>query len=346
MMDLRQLAEMLGARLQLVAEGERADELKVRGVSGLRQAAPDLLVFATDQPSLEAALSSPAAAVLVSPALAAERPSPCLKPLLLTAEPKLAFARAARLLRTRGSQAGGVHPTAVVGAEVELGPGVLIEAHAVVGDRCRIGMGTILGAGCTLAAGVVIGREVKIYPRVVLYPGVSIGDRVVIHAGAVLGGDGFGYVKDPATGEYIQFPQQGTLVLEDDVEIGANTTIDRGALDETRIARGTKIDNLVHIGHNVAVGRNVVIAAQTGISGSCSIGDAAVLGGQVGLGDHAAVGEGVILGGQAGVLPFKKLEGPGIAFWGTPAQPLRRYLKQLASLARLAQSGKKNSNAR
>jgi UDP-3-O-[3-hydroxymyristoyl] glucosamine N-acyltransferase len=158
---------------------------------------------------------------------------------------------------------------------------------------------------------------------------------VVVHAGAVLGADGFGYVRDQTSGEYTQFPQQGTLVIEDEVEIGANTTIDRGALEETRIGRGTKLDNLIHIGHNCRIGRNVVIAAQTGISGSSAVGDGAILGGQVGMGDHALVGPGVILGGQAGILPKKKLLGPGIVFWGTPAKPVRQYLKELAMLSRL-----------
>ena len=137
--------------------------------------------------------------------------------------------------------------------------------------------------------------------------------------------------------QYTQFPQQGTLVIEDDVDIGANTTIDRGALEETRIARGTKLDNLIHIGHNCNIGRNVVIAAQTGISGSSAVGDGAILGGQVGMGDHAMVGPGVILGGQAGILPKKKLLGPGIVFWGTPAKPVRQY--SLSELARAAGPG-------
>jgi UDP-3-O-[3-hydroxymyristoyl] glucosamine N-acyltransferase len=157
----------------------------------------------------------------------------------------------------------------------------------------------------------------------------------------VLGSDGFGYVRDAETGAYTQFPQQGTLLIEEDVEIGANTTIDRGALEETRIARGTKLDNLIHIGHNVRVGHNVVMAAQTGISGSSTVGDGAILGGQVGIGEHADVGEGVILGGGAGVLSKKKLRGSGIVFWGRPAQPLREYLKGLATLARLTRSQRK-----
>jgi UDP-3-O-[3-hydroxymyristoyl] glucosamine N-acyltransferase len=155
-----------------------------------------------------------------------------------------------------------------------------------------------------------------------------------VHAGAVLGSDGFGYARD-RDGHYEKFPQVGRLVIEDDVEIGANTTIDRGALDETRIGRGTKIDNLVHVGHNCQIGEDVVIAAQTGLSGSIVIENGVVLGGQVGIGEHARICEGVMLGGQGGVLPNKVLRGKGVAFWGTPAKPVREYLKQLAALARL-----------
>ncbi len=170
----------------------------------------------------------------------------------------------------------------------------------------------------------------------VLYPGVTLGNRVAVHAGAVLGADGFGYVRDAETGEYLQFPQQGTLVIEDDVEIGANTTIDRGALEETRILRGVKLDNLVHVGHNVRIGKNVVIAAQTGVSGSSTIGDDAIVGGQVGIADHVEIGEKVILGAQSGIPSRKKIRGPGIVFWGTPARPIKEYLKELATLARLS----------
>jgi UDP-3-O-[3-hydroxymyristoyl] glucosamine N-acyltransferase len=165
---------------------------------------------------------------------------------------------------------------------------------------------------------------------VTIYAGTVLGDRVVVQAGAVLGSTGFGYVRSAETGEYLIFPQQGRLVVEDDVEIGANTTIDRGALGETRIGRGTKIDNLVHIGHNCVIGKNVIIAAQTGISGSSVVEDGAILGGQVGIGEHATVGAGVILGGGAGVLSGKKMRGPGEVFWGRPARPLKEYLRDLA----------------
>jgi UDP-3-O-[3-hydroxymyristoyl] glucosamine N-acyltransferase len=185
-----------------------------------------------------------------------------------------------------------------------------------------------------LGEGVKIGRACRIDARVTIYPGVELGDEVIVQAGAVLGSTGFGYARDLDSGEYVLFPQQGRLVIEDRVEIGANTTIDRGALGETRIGYGAKIDNLVHIGHNCVIGKNVVIAAQTGISGSSIVEDGAILGGQVGIGEHATVGEGVILGGGAGVLSGKKMHGKGQVFWGRPARPLKEYLRDLARFRR------------
>ncbi len=319
-MKLSQLAERLGAQWD-----GRADSV-VTAVSSIVGAGPGSLVFAEEEVSLAAALASPAVAVLASQA-GKQR-------ILCVPQPRLAFAQAAVLLRAE-SPAAVVHPTAVMEPSVSLGGDVSVGAYAVIEDGATIGGGTTIGSGVTIGAGVRIGGHCHIYPRVVIYPGVTLGDRVVVHSGAVLGGDGFGYVRDRVSGAYTQFPQQGTLVLDDDVEVGANTTIDRGALEETRIGRGTKLDNLIHIGHNVHVGSDVVIAAQTGISGSSAVGDGAILGGQVGMGDHAMVGPGVILGGQAGILPKKKLLGAGIVFWGTPAKPVRQYLKELAMLARL-----------
>jgi UDP-3-O-[3-hydroxymyristoyl] glucosamine N-acyltransferase len=210
----------------------------------------------------------------------------------------------------------------------------------VVEQGASIGAGSRIEAGAVIGRGVRIGDECRIYPRAVLYAGTTLGNRVVVHAGAVLGADGFGYVRDAATGAYTQFPQQGTLMIEDEVEIGANSTIDRGALGETRIRRGTKIDNLVHIGHNCEIGEDVIVVALAGISGSCTVGRGAVIAGQVGIGDHAHVGPGVILGGQAGVLSGKTVtnEGlkPGTVLWGTPARPLKQVLRELAVVARLA----------
>jgi UDP-3-O-[3-hydroxymyristoyl] glucosamine N-acyltransferase len=226
----------------------------------------------------------------------------------------------------------------VVHALARLGEGVAVGPLAVIGENAVIGAGAWIGAGAVIGAGVVVGTKCEIYPRAVLYPGTSLGDRVVVHAGAVLGSDGFGYVRDGKTGRYEKFPQIGTLRIGDDVEIGANTTLDRGALDATVIGRGTKIDNLVHVGHNVEMGEDVVLAAQVGISGSTALGNGVVMGGQAGIGDHARIEDGVILGGQSGVLPKKVMRGKGVVFWGTPARPLREFLRQLAALARLGKS--------
>jgi UDP-3-O-[3-hydroxymyristoyl] glucosamine N-acyltransferase len=249
------------------------------------------------------------------------------------------FAKAAKLL-TVTDAIGGVHSSAVVGAHVSIDAHVSIGANAVIEQDAHIGAGTRIEAGVIVGAGVRIGADCHIYPRVVLYPGTTLGDRVVVHAGAVLGGDGFGYVRDSKTGAYTQFPQQGTLVIGDDVEIGANSTIDRGALAETHIGRGTKIDNLVHVGHNCGIGEDVILVALTGISGSSTVGKGAILAGQVGIGDHAHVGPGVILGGQSGVFNGKTVtnEGlrPGTVLYGTPARPLKQVLREQATLARLA----------
>jgi UDP-3-O-[3-hydroxymyristoyl] glucosamine N-acyltransferase len=321
---LQEVAEVLEARLQ----GDGA--LLVAGVASIASASKDELVFVEEEKYLARALHSAAGAVIAGDFAAASSG----KPLLIVRYPKLAFARAARLLGEKHDKIGHVHETASVHFSA-VAVGVLVGACAVIGEDAEIGAGTRIGAGCSIARGVKIGRDCEIYPNVTMYQGTMLGDRVIVHAGAVLGSDGFGYVRDAKTGRYEKFPQVGRLAIEDDVEIGANTTIDRGALDETRIGRGAKIDNLVHIGHNCRIGENVVIAAQTGLSGSIVIENDVVLGGQVGIGEHARIEEGVMLGGQGGVLPNKVLRGKGVVFWGTPAQPVRQYLKQLAALARL-----------
>jgi UDP-3-O-[3-hydroxymyristoyl] glucosamine N-acyltransferase len=326
--SLRQIAEAVEARVQ--GDGS----VEVGGVASIGSASKDDLVFVEEEKYLPRALQSGAGAVIAGEFAVASSG----KPLLICRHPKLTFARVARFL-TDGNRHGsdtGIHPNAAIHSSARLATGVVVEEYGVVGAEAEIGENTRIGAGCVIRSGVKIGRECEIYPRVTIYAGTKLGDRVIVHAGAVLGSDGFGYVRDAKSGRYEKFPQVGRLVIEDDVEIGANTTIDRGALDETRIGRGTKIDNLVHIGHNCHLGQNVVIAAQTGLSGSIVIENDVVLGGQVGIGEHARIEEGVMLGGQGGVLPNKVLRGKGVAFWGTPAQPVREYLKQLAALARLS----------
>jgi UDP-3-O-[3-hydroxymyristoyl] glucosamine N-acyltransferase len=309
------------------------DAVEVSGIASISQATSVDLVFVEDEKSLRAALESRAAAVIAGEFARGNTSS---KPLLISRHPRLTFARAGRLLCPAPGRPPGTHPTAAVHALARLGKDVVVAERAVVGEKAEVGEQTWIGAGSVIGAGVHIGRDCEIYPNVTIYPGAQLGDRVIVHAGAALGSDGFGYVRDSATGRYEKFPQVGRLEIGDDVEIGANSTIDRGALEVTRIGRGAKIDNLVHIGHNCQIGEDVVIAAQTGLSGSIVIEKNVVLGGQVGIGEHALIGEGVMLGGQGGVLPNKVLRGKGVAFWGTPARPVREYLKQLAVLARLA----------
>ncbi|QNI36082.1 UDP-3-O-(3-hydroxymyristoyl)glucosamine N-acyltransferase [Edaphobacter albus] len=291
-----------------------ATDAEILRVSGVEDAGRDAVVFAVDQEALKFALASKAGLILANTKLKSPDAEVEDGRIVWVEDARYSFSVvASRLAKRIGA---GVHPTAIVGQDV------------------AIGQETSIGPGVVLGDGVRIGQGCRIDARVTIYPGVVIGDEVTVQAGAVLGGAGFGYARSPETGEYVLFPQQGRLVIEDTVEIGANTTIDRGALGETRIGYGTKIDNLVHIGHNCVIGRNVVIAAQTGISGSSVVEDGAILGGQVGIGEHATVGEGVILGGGAGVLSGKKMHGKGEVFWGRPARPLKEYLRDLARLKR------------
>lgn len=290
----------------LLSSDWRGEDAAVERVSRIEDAGLNSLVFAADQKALAEALASDAAVILAR--------SGDDERIVTVKDPRTAFAVVyARWFDRRGL--AGVHATAVIEMGVTLGAG------------CEIGAAAYLGHGVTLGEGCVIG------PRVVILPGTTLGARVRVQAGAVLGSDGFGYVRTPEG--YLGFPQVGTLIIEDDVEIGANSTIDRGALGETRIGCGTKVDNLVHIGHNCRIGRDVIMAAQVGIGGSTEVGDGAILAGQVGLAEKVVIGPGVIVGAQGGVPTSKKLFGTGQVFWGTPARPIKEYLKDLAALARI-----------
>jgi UDP-3-O-[3-hydroxymyristoyl] glucosamine N-acyltransferase len=298
-----EIAALLGVETRSTAVVSR--------VSGLEGAGADAVVFAEDERTLAAAIGTDAGLILARGA-----GSQTDERVLVVKEPRYAFAVCARAL-TEARTRSEVHALAVV------------DATAKVGERVKI------GARAVVEAEVTLGDDVEIAAGAVILRGGVSGDRVVVQAGAVLGATGFGYVRNAKTGEHLLFPQQGRLVIEDDVEIGANTTIDRGALGETRIGRGTKIDDQVHIGHNCRIGKNVLMASQVGISGSCVVEDGAVLAGQVGLGDHVHIGPGVILGGASGVFPGKHLEGPGQMFMGVPAEPLKDYLKTIARVRRL-----------
>jgi UDP-3-O-[3-hydroxymyristoyl] glucosamine N-acyltransferase len=307
MASMSKVADWIGVSAPLL-------DVEITEVASIEAAGANSVVFAVDAETLKKALATSAGIILASRSVE-DADLPLDPRVLWVGDAKYAFAVVGRQLRGRGFEPG-VHSSAVVGKDV------------------RIGVCTYVGPGAVLEDGVEVGNYCNIMARVVIHSGTTLGDRVVVQAGAVLGSTGFGYARNGQTGEYLIFPQQGRLIVEDDVEIGANTTIDRGALGETRIGRGTKIDNLVHIGHNCTIGKHVVIAAQTGISGSSIVEDGAILGGQVGIGEHATVGAGVILGGGAGVLSGKKMRGPGQVFWGRPARPLKEYLRDLARLKR------------
>jgi UDP-3-O-[3-hydroxymyristoyl] glucosamine N-acyltransferase len=251
--------------------------------------------------------------------------------LIEVANPKLAFSQIAAILHPPIRREAAIDPTAVLAKTADVALTAFIGPNAVLGEYARIGSETRVEAGAVVGANVTIGSQCVIHPNVVLYDGVSIGDRVILHAGVCIGADGFGYVRD-AMG-YHKFPQIGTVVIEDDVELGAHTCVDRAALGRTRIGKGTKLDNMVHVGHNCDIGARVVIAAQTGISGSVTIEDDAVIGGQVGFGDHTRVQSGAIIGSKAGILPGKIVR-PGV-WWGIPIQPLSDYKRMNAHLGRL-----------
>jgi UDP-3-O-[3-hydroxymyristoyl] glucosamine N-acyltransferase len=235
----------------------------------------------------------------------------------------MAFAPAARA-------AGGIHPTAVVSPDVEMGPGVTIDALAVVEAAAAIGARTVIGAGSAIGARVRIGADCVVHPHVTIYPDCVVGERAIFHSGAVIGSDGFGYANEE--GVHLKIPHLGRVVIEDDVEIGANTTVDRATLGETRIGRGSKIDNLVQVGHNVVIGEGSIIVAQVGISGSVTIGPGAILVGQVGIADHVAIGAGVRVVGRAGVT---KDIPDGATVSGFPAHDHREELRILAAVRRL-----------
>jgi UDP-3-O-[3-hydroxymyristoyl] glucosamine N-acyltransferase len=321
MQTARAIAEAVGAKL----EGDGAIEL--RGVAAPERAGAHDLIYVERAKHAERAAASAALCVI-----AAENIALPGKIVLRSTQPKLAFAKAAALIVERVPIAAGIHPTAIIAPLARISPNAGIGPFAVVGEDAHVGEGTQIGAHSVIGAGCWIGEDCRIHPRVTLYAGVRIGDRVEIHSGAVIGADGFGYAQ--GEGRYWKFPQVGIVEIADDVEIGANTTIDRGSLDDTRIAEGVKLDNLVHIGHNCRIGAHTVMAAQAGLSGSCEFGKRVVVGGQAGFGEQCYLEDGAVIGGQSGVLGGKTIRS-GRTVWGTPARPLEKFKEQFAWQARL-----------
>lgn len=318
----KELAEAVGATV----EGDGTVE--VRGVAAPERAGAHDLIYV--ETAKHAGRAEKSAALCAIAGAGVELNA---KTILRSKAPKVAFAKSAALLSDKAPIAGaGIHPTAIVAPLARIAAGVSIGAYAVIGEDAHVGEGTQIGAHCVIGAACWIGKECRIHPRVMMYAGVRAGDRVEIHSGAVIGADGFGYAH--GEGRYWKFPQTGIVEIGDDVEIGANTTIDRGSLDDTRIAEGVKLDNLVHIGHNCQIGAHTVMAAQVGLSGSCVIGKNVVIAGQAGFGERCELEDGAIVGGQAGVLGGKLVR-RGETVWGTPARAMAKFREQYVWYARL-----------
>ena len=316
-----ELAEAIGLKL----EGDGGAE--IAGVAAPERAGTRDLIYVESAKHAERAAVSAAICVVAGEGVVIAG-----KTVLRSPQPKVAFARAAELLLARTPITAGIHPTAIIAPLARVVPGVGIGPYAVIGEDTHVGVGTQIGAHAAIDAGCWIGDNCRIHPRVTLYGGVRLGSRVEIHSGAVIGADGFGYAF--GEGKYWKFPQAGIVEIGDDVEIGANTTIDRGSLDDTRISEGAKLDNLVHVGHNVQIGAHTVIAAQTGISGSSVLGHHVVVGGQVGIADHCRLEDGAIAGAQAGIPTGKTIRG-GQTVWGTPAREIGRFKETYVWYARL-----------
>ncbi len=322
---MKKTAHELARAVGAVLEGEGM--LELTGVASPERASSADLIFVDSAKYLDRATVSAARCAVVP-----ENISVPGKTLLRAKEAKVAFAKAAAELREPSLIANGIHPTAIIAPLAKIAPTTSVGPYAVIGEDAHIGENTQIGAHCVVGTGCWIGDACRIHPRVTLYANVRIGNRVEIHAGAVLGADGFGYAY--GEGRHWKFPQTGIVEIGDDVEIGANATIDRGSLDDTRVAAGVKLDNLVHVGHNVRIGEHTVVAAQTGISGSSTLGHHVIVGGQVGIADHCTLEDQSIAGAQAGI-PTGKTIRSGQVVWGTPARPLDKFKEAYFWFARL-----------
>ncbi|HEX9780683.1 MAG TPA: UDP-3-O-(3-hydroxymyristoyl)glucosamine N-acyltransferase [bacterium] len=320
------LAKYLNGRL--IGDGG----MLIRGVNALEAAREGELSFADSPRRVAQALAAAVSAVIVGDDVQ-ELPG---KSGISVLNPKLAFVLAMDLFHPALVTERAVHPTAVLGSRSRVEDPVAVRANAVIGDDVSIGRGTLIEAGAVIGDGVTIGSDCLIGPNTVVYRQCSIGNRVRIHGGSVIGGDGFGYIFHQ--GRHVKVPQVGNVVIEDDVEIGCNVCIDRATMGSTLIKRGTKIDNLVQIGHNDRIGEHVVIAGQSGFSGSVTVGNYAMFGGRVGITDHVDIGEGAKIGLCSVVT---KSVAPGEIVWGNPARAIANTKRQLAALSRLPETLKR-----
>ncbi len=321
-MRVRELAEWLGATFE--GDGER----RIERVAPLESAGAGEVSFVSGRKGAAEARKSAAGCLIVP----ADYRNDEGRAVVRAADPRAAFARVVGLFHPPAKPEPGLHPTAVIGDGAVIGEGVSVGPHVTIGEGSRIGAGTSIGPGCAIGRRSRVGGGCRLHANVSIYDDVDIGDRVVLHSGSVIGADGFGYVL--TSDHYEKFPQVGRVSIGDDVEIGANSCVDRAALGVTSIGAGTKLDNMVHVGHNCRIGRHVVVAAQTGFSGGVVVEDYAVIGGQVGIGDKARIESRAVLGSGSGVLTSKIVRA-GQVVWGTPARPLKEYLEMLAHVSRL-----------
>jgi len=312
--------------LMLDSEVKGDPDLRVSGITALDCASAGQLSFLVDPRYRHLVSGCRASALLVSPKFRDLEFN-----LLIARNPQLALAKAVRLFVPDSQEAAGIHPAAFVGEGVLLGEGVSVGPFAHIGDNSQIDDGTRIGASAFLGKEVRIGKGCLIHPRACVLDRCIIGDRVIIHAGVVIGADGYGYAQDEL-GRHVKIPQTGIVQIDDDVEIGANTTVDRAAFGRTWIKRGAKIDNLVMIGHNVVVGEDSLLVAQVGISGSARLGDNVVLAGQVGINGHVQIGDRVKVGAQSGI--HHSIE-PDQAVVGYPAVPLDEFIRNYTNIRRL-----------
>jgi UDP-3-O-[3-hydroxymyristoyl] glucosamine N-acyltransferase len=321
-MRVRELAKWLAATFE--GDGER----ELAKAAPLETAGALDLSFVSSRKAAEQAQSSAAGCLIVPP----EFLNSGGRTVIRVREPRAAFARAVSRLHPQAPVQPGIHSTAVIASTTEIGAAASIGPHVSIGEGTVIGARCRIGAGCAIGRRVVLGDDSILYANVTIYDEVDIGVRAILHSGCVIGADGFGFIL---TGDrYGKFPQIGRVVIDSDVEIGANSCVDRAALGVTWIGEGTKLDNLVHVAHNCRIGRHVVVAAQTGFSGGVIVEDYAVIGGQVGVGDKARIESRAVIGSGSGILTSKIVRG-GQVVWGTPARPLKEYLELLANLGRL-----------
>ncbi len=330
-MDIHQLAELLDGQV------ENSNDIEITGVNTLQNACESDASFLANMHYRELLDSTHAGAILVGSDLSI--PPSCQSSLIRVENPYLAFARLQRHFNPQPVASGERHRSAAIDSSALLAESVEVGANSVIGKNVSIGAGTIIGAGCVIEADVVIGENCLLHSGSVVCHQSVLGDRVILQAGAVIGSDGFGYAWSGK--EHLKIPQTGRALLEDDVEIGANTTIDRGALGDTIIRRGAKLDNQIQVGHNVEVGAYTVMASQVGISGSTRVGAGCQFGGQAGVAGHINIGDGVRLAAKSGVM--SDLEA-GQAYAGLPAMPHRAWLRMSAILEKLPEIWKTVKN--